>query len=130
MSKSTILTTNAPTPIGPYSQGILAKGSFLFTAGQVAIDPMTGQIVAGDIKAQTRQVMQNVQAILEQAGLSFANVVKTTVFLKDISEFSAMNEVYAQFFKSDPPARSTVEVARLPKDVKVEIDVIAVVRDS
>ena len=125
MSKSTILTTNAPTPIGPYSQGILAKGSFLFTAGQVAIDPKTGQIVAGDIKAQTRQVMQNVQAILEQSGLSFASVVKTMVFLKDMNEFSKVNEIYKKYFGENPPARSTVEVSRLPKDVLFEMDAIA-----
>ncbi|MBI1803083.1 MAG: RidA family protein [Ignavibacteriae bacterium] len=130
MPASTVLTKQAPAPIGPYSQGIIAKGSFLFTAGQVAIDPQSGQVVQGDIKVQTRQVMQNLKAIFEEAGTSLGSVVKTTVFLKDINEFAAMNEVYGEFFSQNPPARSTVEVARLPKDVKVEIEAIAVVDDK
>ncbi len=127
MSRAVVLTKKAPAPIGPYSQGIAASGSFLFTAGQIPIDPATGQLVTGDIKAQTRQVMKNLQAILEEAGSGMENVVKTTVFIKDMNEFAAMNEVYGEFFKSNAPARSTVEVARLPRDVKVEIEAIAVV---
>jgi 2-iminobutanoate/2-iminopropanoate deaminase len=127
MTKSIILTKNAPSPIGPYNQAIAATGSFVFTAGQIPIDPQNGQVIQGDIKAQTRQALKNVQAILEEAGASCASVVKTTVFLKDMNEFGSMNEVYAEFFNNQPPARSTVEVARLPRDVKVEIEAIAVV---
>jgi 2-iminobutanoate/2-iminopropanoate deaminase len=127
MLKTSILTNNAPAPIGPYNQAIVAEGSFLFTAGQIPIDPRTGQIVSGDIQAQTRQVLFNIQAILEEAGASFDMVVKTTVFLKDMNEFAAMNAIYAEFFTIHPPARFTVEVSRLPKDVKVEIDAIAVI---
>jgi 2-iminobutanoate/2-iminopropanoate deaminase len=127
MSKSIILTKNAPSPIGPYNQAIAATGNFIFTAGQIPIDPQNGQVIQGDIKAQTRQALKNVQAILEEAGASCASVVKTTVFLKDMNEFGSMNEVYAEFFNNQPPARSTVEVARLPRDVKVEIEAIAVV---
>ena len=127
MSKKIILTKSAPAPIGPYNQGVVADGTLLFTAGQVPIDPRTGQVVQDDIKTQTRQALKNVQAILEQGGSSLQDVVKTTVFLKDMKEFPAMNEVYAEFFASNPPARSTVEVARLPKDVKVEIEAIAVI---
>jgi 2-iminobutanoate/2-iminopropanoate deaminase len=127
MTRSTVLTKKAPAPIGPYSQGIVAKGSFLFTAGQVAIDPATGQLAAGDVKAQTRQVMNNLTAVLKEAGSSMERVVKTTVYLKDMNEFSMMNEVYGEFFPANPPARSTVEVARLPKDAKVEIDVVALI---
>jgi 2-iminobutanoate/2-iminopropanoate deaminase len=127
MPSSTVLTSEAPAPIGPYSQGIVATGKMLFTAGQVAIDPRSGQVIQGDIKAQTRQVLKNVEAILKQGGASLKHVVKTTVFLKDMNEFAGMNEVYAEFFSTNPPARSTVEVARLPRDVKVEIEAIAVV---
>lgn len=127
MQKSIILTQNAPPPIGPYNQGILASGSFIFTAGQIPIEPQSGQLVQGDIKVQTRQVLNNIKAILEQAGSSLSKVVKTTVYLKDMNDFASMNEVYAEFFRSDFPARTTVEVARLPKDVKVEIEAIAVV---
>lgn len=127
MTKTIILTKDAPAPIGPYNQGIIAKGSFLFIAGQVPIDPHNGQVIQGDIKIQTRQVLKNLNAILEQSGSTYENVVKTTVFLKDMNEFAGMNEVYAEFFKSEPPARSTVEVARLPRDVHVEIEAIAVV---
>jgi 2-iminobutanoate/2-iminopropanoate deaminase len=126
MAKTIILTKEAPAPIGPYNQAISAQGSFLFVAGQVPIDPRSGQVIQGDIKAQTRQVLTNLKAILEKADLQFDNVVKTTVFLKDMNEFAGMNEVYAEFFKTDPPARSTIEVARLPRDVKVEIEAIAV----
>jgi len=130
MTRSTILTKKAPAPIGPYSQGIVAKGSFLFTAGQVAIDPSTGQIVAGDVKTQTRQVMNNLLAVLQEAGSSMDRVVKTTVYLKDMNEFTMMNEVYGEFFPANPPARSTVEVARLPKDARVEIDVVALIEPA
>jgi 2-iminobutanoate/2-iminopropanoate deaminase len=127
MTRSIILTKQAPAPIGPYSQGIVAKGSFLFSAGQVALDPSTGQLVAGDVKTQTRQVMNNLRAVLQEAGSSMDRVVKTTVYLKDMNEFSMMNEVYGEFFPANPPARSTVEVARLPKDARVEIDVVALI---
>jgi 2-iminobutanoate/2-iminopropanoate deaminase len=126
MSRRTIRTEKAPAPIGPYSQAVVAEGKLLFTAGQVAIDPQTGQFVQGDIKIQTRRVLENVRAVLESAGAGFRDVVKTTVFLKSMDDFSAMNEVYAEYFKDSPPARSTVEVARLPRDAKVEIEVIAV----
>jgi 2-iminobutanoate/2-iminopropanoate deaminase len=130
MHRSIVHTTNAPAAIGPYSQGVLAEGKLLFTAGQVGIDPASGQIVQGDVKAQTRQVMHNLRAILEAAGTSFAHVVKTTVFLKSMGDFAAMNEVYAEFFPPSPPARSTVEVARLPRDVSVEIEVVALIPGS
>jgi len=129
MSKSIVLTKEAPAPIGPYNQAILAKGTFLFIAGQIPIDPHSGQVIQGDIKAQTKLVLKNIQAILEEAGCSTRDIVKTTVFLKDISEFAGMNEVYAEFFKTEPPARSTIEVARLPRDVKVEIEAIAVLSE-
>jgi 2-iminobutanoate/2-iminopropanoate deaminase len=127
MPKRIVLTKQAPAPIGPYNQGIITQGELLFTAGQVPIDPSTGQVIPGDIKAQTRQALNNVKAIVEEAGSGMDRVVKTTVFLKDMGEFGAMNEVYAEFFATAPPARSTVEVARLPRDVKVEIEAIAVV---
>lgn len=122
-----ILTKNAPAPIGPYSQAIAVDGKFLYTAGQVAIDPATGNVVEGDIKVQTRQVLKNLDAILKEGGSSLKSVVKTTVFLKDMGEFAAMNEVYGEFFAGSAPARSTVEVARLPKDVRVEIEAIALI---
>lgn len=127
MPTSIIHTKDAPAAIGPYNQAVVASGSFIFTAGQIAIDPQNGQVIQGDIKTQTRQVLKNLQAILQQGGSSLQSVVKTTVFLKDMNEFAAMNEVYAEFFKENPPARSTVEVARLPRDVRVEIEAIAVV---
>ncbi len=125
MTKLRVLTTNAPAPIGPYSQGIVASGSFLYTAGQIPLDPRSGQLVQGDIKTQTRQALENVKAILVEGGASMADVVKTVVFLKDMNEFAGMNEVYGEYFGDTPPARSTVEVARLPRDVKVEIEAIA-----
>lgn len=128
MKKHRILTPNAPSPIGPYSQGIVATGSFLYTAGQIPLDPKTGQLVTGDIKVQTRQALDNVNAILAEGGATMADVVKTIVFLKDMNEFAGMNEVYGEYFTDTPPARSTVEVARLPRDVKVEIEVIAAIR--
>ena len=127
--RTVVLTQHAPSPIGPYSQGITAAGKFIFTAGQVAIIPATGETIGDDIKAQTRQAIENVRAILEAGKSNLASVVKTTVFLKDMNEFSAMNEVYAQYFGQSAPARSTVEVARLPKDVRVEIEAIALVND-
>jgi len=124
-----ILTDKAPNPIGPYSQAILVEEKFLYTAGQVAIDPVTNQVIDGDIKAQTRQALKNIEAVLKAGGASLKSVFKTTVFLKDMGEFSAMNEVYAEFFSESKPARSTVEVARLPKDVRVEIEAIALVEN-
>lgn len=123
--KDIIATTNAPQAIGPYSQATKANG-LIFTAGQIALNPATGQVVDGGIAAQTERVLENLKGVLEAAGSSLHKVVKTTVFLKDMGDFSAMNEVYARYFTAAPPARSTVEVARLPKDVRVEIDVIAI----
>ena len=123
--KNVIATTNAPGAIGPYSQAIETE-SFVFTSGQLGIDPATGDFAPGGIQAQTRQALLNVQAILAQAGLTMDNVVKATVFMKNMDDFAAMNEVYATFFTGNPPARSAVEVARLPKDVLVEIEAIAV----
>ena len=120
-----IATGRAPKAIGPYSQAIRAAG-LIFTSGQIAIDPATQQVIAGDVSAQTERVLKNLSAILQEAGSGMEKVVRCTVFLKNMGDFVAMNEVYARYFKQDPPARSTVEVARLPKDVLVEIDVIAV----
>jgi len=128
MSKEIIYTNKAPEPIGPYSQAIKLsyENPFLiYTSGQVAIDPSTSNMVEGDVKAQTHQVMKNIKALLEEAGTTMLNVIKTTVFLKSMDEFAAMNEVYAEYFGESKPARSTVEIARLPKDAKVEIEVIA-----
>lgn len=119
-----VLTDRGPKPIGPYSQAIRANG-FLYVSGQVALDPKTGEMLGGDISKQTEKTLENVKGILEAAGSNMHHVVKTTVFLKDMNEFAAMNEVYARYFSSAPPARSTVQVARLPKDALVEIDVIA-----
>ncbi len=129
MPPSVVLTSDAPSPIGPYNQAITASGTFLFTAGQIPLDSKTGQLVEGDIKAQTRQVLANIRAILAAGGSSLERVVKTTVFLKDMNDFAGMNEVYAEYFRVNPPARSTVEVARLPRDVRVEIDAIALTED-
>lgn len=125
--RDVISTNEAPKAIGPYSQAIRA-GGFVFVSGQVSIDPATQQLVNGDIAAQTDLVLKNLSAILDAAGSGMEQVVRCTVFLKNISEFGAMNEVYARYFTSKPPARSTVEVSRLPKDVLVEIDAIAVLR--
>ena len=122
-----ILTEKAPAPIGPYSQAILVDSKFLYTAGQGPMDPVSGKIVEGNIKEQTRQVMKNLEAILLSAGASLASVVKTTVFLKDMNEFASMNEVYAEFLGAAAPARSTVEAARLPRDIRVEIEAVAVI---
>ena len=122
--REVIATPDAPQAIGPYSQAIKANG-FVFVSGQIAINPADGTIVAGGVKEQTERVMTNLKHILAAAGSSLEKVVKSNVFLKDMAEFAAMNEVYGKFFTSAPPARATVEVARLPKDVLVEIDVIA-----
>lgn len=131
MTKLTgVRTDHAPAAIGPYSQGIIANG-FVFTAGQIALDPATMQLVGGDdVGLQTERVMENLGAILAEAGASLSTVVKTTVFLKDMDDFSAMNEVYGRHFGSHRPARSTVQAAKLPKDVRVEIEAIAVVAQS
>ncbi|HSJ10100.1 MAG TPA: RidA family protein [Longimicrobiales bacterium] len=123
----TVQTGQAPAAIGPYSQGIIANG-FVFTAGQIPLDPASMELVGGDdVAAQTEQVMANLRAILEQAGASLSTVVKTTVFLKSMDDFAAMNEVYGRHFGEHRPARSTVQAAKLPKDVKVEIDAIGLV---
>ena len=122
--RSIISTKDAPQAIGPYSQAIKANG-FIFTSGQIAIDPTTQQVITGDVAVQTDRVLRNLSEILEAAGSGLGKVVRCTVFLKNMSEFAAMNEVYGKYFSSAPPSRSTVEVARLPKDVLVEIDVIA-----
>ncbi|MDP2884135.1 MAG: RidA family protein [Ignavibacteria bacterium] len=127
MGNQKVFTDKAPKPIGPYSQGIIVDGRFVYTAGQVAIDPATNQVVEGDIKVQTRQVLKNIEAVLRAANASIDSVVKTTVFLKDFNDFAAMNEVYAEFFSGSAPARSTVEVGRLPRDMKVEIEAVAVI---
>ena len=122
----TVHTDKAPAAIGPYSQAVVAHG-FVFTAGQIPLDPATMQIVEGDVAAQTEQVMKNLRAILQEAGADFSSVVKTTVFLRDMNDFAAMNEVYGRHFGDHAPARSTVQVARLPRDVAVEIEAVAVV---
>jgi 2-iminobutanoate/2-iminopropanoate deaminase len=119
-----VRTDQAPDAIGPYSQAVSANG-FVFTSGQIPIDPATGQFVSGGIAEQTQQVLKNLSAVLEAAGSGLQQVVKTTVFLADMEDFTAMNEVYATFFGAEPPARSTVQAARLPRDARVEIDVVA-----
>lgn len=124
--KTVISTPDAPAAIGPYSQAIVSNG-FVFVSGQIALDPATGQLVPGGIEEQTTRVIENLAAVLKAAGSSLSEVVKTTVYLKDMGEFTAMNAVYAQYFSTDAPARATVEAARLPRDVRVEIDCIAVV---
>ena len=125
MANQVIHTENAPAAIGPYSQAVKA-GNLLFVSGQVPFVPETMEIVEGDVKAQTAQSLKNLQAILKEAGADFSNVVKTTVFVEDMNEFAQINEVYAEYFGENKPARACVEVARLPKDVKVEIELIAV----
>ena len=122
--REVIATEQAPQAIGPYSQAIRAQG-LIFTSGQIAIDPATAQIIAGDVSAQTDRVLKNLAAILQASGSSLEKVLRCTVFLKNMGDFAAMNEVYGRYFQQEPPARSTVEVARLPKDVLIEIDVIA-----
>jgi 2-iminobutanoate/2-iminopropanoate deaminase len=119
-----VQTSSAPTPIGPYAQGVIA-GGLLFVSGQIAIDPASNQLVSGDIEAQTEQVMKNLLAVLKAAKMGPDNVVKTTVYLADLADFPRMNEVYARFLGKNPPARSTIQAAGLPRNVKVEIDVIA-----
>jgi 2-iminobutanoate/2-iminopropanoate deaminase len=126
MKKQIIHTDKAPKAIGPYSQAVKV-GNLLFISGQVPFDPETMEIVEGGVKEQTARVLENLKAILTEAGASFDNVVKSTVFIKDMNEFGQINEVYAQYFGENKPARACVEVARLPRDVKVEIEVIAVV---
>lgn len=124
MKREIVATTHAPQAVGPYSQAVWA-GDYLFCAGQIPLDPATGSMVAGGIGEQTARVLENIRAVLQSQGLDFANVVKTTVFLADMNQFTQMNAVYAKYFPSAPPARSTVQVARLPKDALVEIEVIA-----
>lgn len=125
-NKEIIRTSKAPEAIGPYSQAVKA-GNFLFTSGQIPINPKTGDIVEGGTGKQTEQVLRNLKAVLEAGGASLASVVKTTVFLKDMADFTAMNSVYAEYFVENQPARSTIQAARLPKDVSVEIEAIAVI---
>lgn len=124
MSRQVIQTQNAPAAVGPYSQAIVANG-MVFTAGQVPLIPGEGQLVEGDIQAQAKQALENVKAVLEAAGSSLANVVKVTVFLQDMGDFAAMNAIYAQYFTDAPPARSAVEVAKLPLGARIEIEAIA-----
>jgi 2-iminobutanoate/2-iminopropanoate deaminase len=124
MPKKHVLTAQAPKPIGPYSQAVIA-GGLLFVSGQIPLDPATGELVEGDIEAQTEQVLKNVMAILKEAKAGPEHVVKATVFLRDMQDFPRMNEVYARYFGKEPPARSTVQAAALPRGVAVEIDVIA-----
>jgi 2-iminobutanoate/2-iminopropanoate deaminase len=122
--KDVVLTDKGPKPIGPYSQAIKA-GGFLFASGQVALDPHSNDFLPGDVRQQTERVLENIKGILEAGGVNLHHVVKTTVFLKDMNDFAAMNEVYGKYFTVAPPARSTVQVARLPKDALVEIEVVA-----
>ena len=122
--KKIISTNEAPGAIGPYSQGV-RSGSFLFCSGQIPLDPKSGQIVSGDIATQTRRVLDNIAAVLRAGGLTFDNVVKTTIFLTDLGDFQIVNEVYTSYFKQDAPARSTVQVSALPKGAKIEIEAIA-----
>jgi 2-iminobutanoate/2-iminopropanoate deaminase len=129
MTKKAISTDAAPKAIGPYSQAIVSNG-VAYLSGQIPLDPKTGQIVAGDIVQQTERVFENIKGVLEAAGASFDSVLKTTVFLLDMADFTRMNEIYARFFPIDPPARSTVQAARLPRDVRVEIECIAAVCGS
>jgi 2-iminobutanoate/2-iminopropanoate deaminase len=125
MSKTVIYSANAPEPIGPYSQAVQV-GNMLFISGQIAIQRATGNLVTGNIEEETRQVIENISEILKAAGMDFSNVVKTTIFLKDMNNFPKINEIYGVSFSKEPPARETVEVSRLPKDVNVEISCIAI----
>ena len=124
MEKKIIRTDNAPAPIGPYNQAV-QFGNMLFVSGQIALDPKTGELVQGDIKQETEMVMKNLEAVLQEAGMDFSNVLKTTIFLMDMGQFAQVNEVYGSYFQENAPARETVQVAGLPKGVKVEISVIA-----
>jgi 2-iminobutanoate/2-iminopropanoate deaminase len=126
MSKEIIQTSKVPAPIGPYSQAVIANG-FLFASGQLAFDPATGELVLTDIQAETRQVMENIKAILDEAKLSFANVVKTTIFLSDMQLFAQVNEVYGSYFTANFPARETVAVKTLPRNVNIEVSITAVI---
>jgi len=123
--KKIVKTADAPQAIGPYSQAVEANG-FVFVSGQIPLDPQTGNLVAGDIREQTKRVMENGKAILAAAGCTLSNVVKSTIYLRNIGDFAGVNEIYGSYFPSDPPARATVEVSRLPRDVSVEIDFVAV----
>jgi 2-iminobutanoate/2-iminopropanoate deaminase len=123
--KTVIYTPNAPEPIGPYSQGIIA-GNLVFVSGQIAINPSTNEMVLSDIKTETKQVMENIKAILTEAGIDFSHVIKTTIFLMDMQNFAQVNEIYGTYFTSEFPARETVQVAGLPKGVNVEISVTAI----
>lgn len=125
MAHTIIQSSQAPAPIGPYSQAVLANG-VLYVSGQIALDPQSGNLVGADIESETHQVMQNLQAILQQAGCSFGDVVKCSIFVKDLNNFNRINAVYGSYFSQQAPARETVEVSRLPKDVNVEISCIAV----
>jgi 2-iminobutanoate/2-iminopropanoate deaminase len=127
--RQTVATKSAPGAIGPYSQAVVA-GGLVFASGQIPIDPQTGEFVAGGVAEQTEQVLRNLTEVLKAAGCGLEDVAKTTVFLADMNDFAAMNEAYGRYFKSDPPARSTVQAARLPRDARVEIDVIAVRRND
>jgi len=124
LKKQTVATKAAPAAIGPYSQGV-AAGNLVFVSGQIPLDPATGKLVEGDVAAQTRRVLENVRAILEAAGTSLDRVVKTSVFLADLGDFEAVNRVYAEFFRTDPPARATFQVAGLPKGALLEVEAVA-----
>ncbi|HYF62899.1 MAG TPA: RidA family protein [Herpetosiphonaceae bacterium] len=124
MTREVISTSEAPGAIGPYSQAIGIDG-LVFCSGQIPLDPATGEVVPGGIEEQTRQVMENIRGVLKAAGSSFERIVKTTIFLADMNDFAKVNTIYGEYFKADPPARSTVQVARLPRDVRVEVEVIA-----
>lgn len=126
--KKIVETPLAPKPVGPYSQAVIT-GNLVFASGQIAIDPATGELVENNIQKQTKQVLENIGAVLKAAGAHFHNVLKTTVFLKDMNDFPAMNEIYQSYFAANSPARSTVEVSRLPKDVLVEIECVAEIND-
>jgi 2-iminobutanoate/2-iminopropanoate deaminase len=124
MSKVTLFTSQAPAAIGPYSQAVQV-GPFVYTSGQIPLDPGTGRLVEGDVAIQTRRVMENLQGVLMEAGLTFADVVKATIFVQDMDDFGVINRVYGEYFLTDPPARSTIQVARLPLDAIVEIELVA-----
>ncbi|MCB0699147.1 MAG: RidA family protein [Chitinophagales bacterium] len=124
MEKKVIRTDNAPAPIGPYNQAI-QYGDMLFVSGQIAIDPETGDLIQGDIQEETHMVMKNLKAVLNEAGMDFSNIIKSSIFIMDMGQFAQINEAYAQYFDADPPARETVQVAGLPKGVNVEISVVA-----
>jgi 2-iminobutanoate/2-iminopropanoate deaminase len=127
MSKRIVRTEQAPQAIGPYSQAVVG-GGLVYVAGQLALDPRTGQLVPGDVRIQTKRIMENIKAILEGAGSSLDRVVKTTVFLRDLNDFGAMNEIYGSYFQEDPPARSTFQVVKLPRDGAVEIEAVALAK--